>query len=311
MAILFLSDADKTNDWAVALAHELPDEEILIGAEAARSRATDIDCAVVWWPEPGLLARLPGLKAIFSLGAGVDHIFADPHLPEGVPIVRLIDPALTEQMTEWVVMNVLRHHRLMTDYALQQSRTAWQRHDIPRAQARRVGLMGLGVLGAAAARGLAPFGFDLAAWVNHPRKWKNGPLFVGAQEFHPFLARTDIVVCLLPLTKATQGILGARAFAGMPMGASIINGARGGHVVSADLIAALDHGQLSAATLDVFNTEPLPADDPLWRHPRITVTPHIAAVTLATTAAHEIAANIRNLRQGQPLNGVVDPARGY
>jgi glyoxylate/hydroxypyruvate reductase len=311
MAILFLSDADKTNEWAAALAHELPNEEILIGAEVARKRAADIDCAVVWWPEPGLLARLPGLKAIFSLGAGVDHIFADPSLPQDVPIIRLIDPALTEQMTEWVVMNVLRHHRRMTDYALQQSRAEWRRHDIPRAQARRVGLMGLGILGEAAARGLAPFGFDLAAWVRHPHAWEDGTLFIGDDGLQPFLARNDITVCLLPLTAATRGILGTRAFAGMPIGASIINGARGGHVVPADLIAALDHGQLSAATLDVFDTEPLPADDPLWRHPRITLTPHVAAVTLAQTAAHEIAANIRHLRAGQRLNGIVDPTRGY
>jgi glyoxylate/hydroxypyruvate reductase A len=311
MTILFLSNADKTRDWAAALANELPDEEILIGVDAARRRAVDIDCAVVWWPEPGLLAQLPNLKAIFSLGAGVDHIFADAHLPEAVPIIRLIDPALTEQMTEWVVMNVLRHHRLMTDYALQQARGEWRRHDIPRAQNRRVGLMGLGVLGEAAAKGLTPFGFELAAWVRHPRRWEGGTLFAGAERLQDFLARTDIAVCLLPLTKVTHGILDARAFAAMPIGASIINGARGGHVIPADLIAALDHGQISAATLDVFDTEPLPNDDPLWHHPRITLTPHVAAVTLATTAAHEIAANIRRLRQGQPLNGIVDPARGY
>ncbi len=311
MAIAFLSDADKIGEWARALGRELPSEEIVIGADAALARAADIEAAVVWYPRPGVLARLPGLRAIFSLGAGVDHVFTDPALPDGVPIVRLIDPALTEQMTEWVVMNVLRHHRLMPVYAQQQAAGQWRRHDIPRAGARRVGLMGLGALGHAAAAALAPFGFPLAAWVRSARDWSGGELFVGAEGLEAFLARSDIVVCLLPLTPETAGILNARTFALMPEGAAVINGARGGHVVAADLIAALDSGHLSAATLDVFTQEPLPDSDPLWRHPLVTVTPHVAAVTLADTAAREIAENIRRLRAGRPMTGTVPPARGY
>jgi glyoxylate/hydroxypyruvate reductase A len=311
MAIAFLSDADKTGEWARALAQELPGEDIVIGADAALARAADIEAAVVWYPRPGALARMPRLRGIFSLGAGVDHVFTDPDLPDGVPIVRLIDPALTEQMTEWVVMNVLRHHRLMPVYARQQASAQWRRHDIPRAGARRVGLMGLGELGHAAATALAPFGFPLAAWVRGPRTWSGGTVFVGAEELEPFLARSDIVVCLLPLTPETEGVLNARAFARMPEGAAVINGARGGHVVARDLIAALDSGHLSAATLDVFAHEPLPASDPLWRHPRITITPHVAALTLAETAAREIAGNIRRMRASQPMTGTVPPRRRY
>jgi glyoxylate/hydroxypyruvate reductase A len=311
VAILFLSEADATGAWAAALARELPDDEVLIGAEAAAARAAGIDFAVVWYPPPGLLARLPRLRAILSLGAGVDHVYLDPALPAGVPVVRLVDPALTEQMAEWVVMNVLRHHRLMPAYAEQQARAYWKRHDIPRARDRRVGIMGLGVLGRAAAQALRPFGFPLAAWVRHDRSWPEGEIFAGPEGLGPFLARSDIVICLLPLTAETRGVLDARAFARMPAGGAVINGARGGHVVAADLIAALDSGQVSAATLDVFTTEPLPAEDPLWRHPRVTVTPHAAAVTLAETAAREIAANIRRCRAGGAMVGVVDPSRQY
>ena len=311
MTIAFLSDADKTGDWARALARELPGDDIVIGVEAALAHANDIDAAIVWYPKPGVLAQLPGLRAIFSLGAGIDHVFTDPHLPAGVPIVRLIDPALTEQMTEWVVMNVLRHHRLMPIYASQQARGQWHRHDIPRARARRVGLMGLGELGRAAAIALTRFGFPLAAWVRSPRAWSEGKLYAGADGLAPFLARSDIVVCLLPLTPETGGILNADAFARMPAGAAVINGARGGHVVAKDLIAALDSGHLSAATLDVFTQEPLPESDPLWRHPRITITPHVAALTLVETAAHEIARNIKRLRAGRPMAGIVSPAQRY
>lgn len=311
MAIAFLSDADKTGEWAAALRSELPGDEVVIGAEAARTRAAEIEFAVVWYPPPGLLATLPRLAAIFSLGAGVDHAFADPALPAQVPLVRLIDPALTEQMAEWVVMNVLRHHRLMPLYADQQARSYWKRHDIPRAGNRRVGIMGLGELGRAAAAALAPFGFPLAAWMRSPRAWTEGAVFAGPGGLAGFLARSDIVVCLLPLTPATRGILDATAFARMPAGAAVINGARGGHVVGRDLIAALDSGHLAGATLDVFEAEPLPAGDPLWHHPRVTITPHVAAVTLAGTAAREIAANIRRFRAGLPMAGVVDRARGY
>jgi glyoxylate/hydroxypyruvate reductase A len=262
---------------------------------------------------------LPGLGAIFSLGAGVDHLFTDPDLPAHLPIIRLIDPALTEQMAEYVAMNVLRHHRALPDYALQQARAYWKRRDVPRARNRRVGIMGLGELGLAAARALRPFGFPLAAWVRRgvrlTRSENDRPtgieLFAGPDGLAPFLKQNDIVVCLLPLTPETSGILDARAFALMPDGAAVINGARGGHVVATDMIAALDSGKLSGATLDVFEPEPLPADHPLWRHPRVTITPHVAAVTLPETAGHEIAANIRRFREGRPMIGVIDRRQGY
>lgn len=309
MAILFLSQEDPEDAWGAALARELPGETLRLNTPPAED--SDVEFAIVWRPPRGRLTDIPSLKAIFSLGAGVDHVLADPDLPEGVPVIRLIDPDLTAQMTEYVVMNALWHHRRMDSYAAQQREARWRQLDQPLAQTRRVGLMGLGVLGQAAAEALARFGFPLAAWTRGSRGWAVGELFSGPHELGPFLGRTDILVCLLPLTDETRGILDARALARLPAGAALINAARGPLVVEADLIEALDSGRLSGATLDVFAREPLPADHPFWTHPRIRITPHVAAITFATSGAREIAANIRRFRAGEPMIGVVDRTRGY
>lgn len=309
MAILFLSEADPEAAWAEALARELPDETLRLNTPAADDG--DVEFAIVWAPPPGRLAGIPGLRAIFSTGAGVDHIFADPELPADVPVVRLIDPDMTAQMTEYVVMNVLWHHRRMEEYAAQQREARWRQHDPPPAADRRVGLMGLGVLGGAAGEALARFGFPLAAWTRHPRDWALGEVFSGREGFGPFLARTDILVCLLPLTGETRGILDAGALTRLPEGAALINAARGPLVVEDDLRRALDAGHLSGATLDVFAREPLPADHPFWVHPRVRVTPHVAAITHAASGARVIAANIRRFRAGEPMKGVVESERGY
>jgi glyoxylate/hydroxypyruvate reductase A len=309
VAILFLSETDPVDEWAAALARALPGEDVRTGP--AGIDGASVEFAVAWRPPAGALAALPNLRAVFSLGAGVDHVLGDPGLPANLPVVRLIDPDLTRQMTEWVVMNVLRHHRAMPDYAAQQAEGLWREIAVPPARERRVGIMGLGVLGGAAATALVSFGFALAAWVRSRRPWPLGELFAGQEGLGPFLARTDILVCLLPLTAETRGILDGRAFAALPPGAAVINAARGGHLVEADLIAALESGKLSAATLDVFADEPLPPPHPFWRHPRITVTPHVAAVTRPECAAREIAANIRRCRAGGPMRGTVDRRRGY
>jgi glyoxylate/hydroxypyruvate reductase A len=309
MAILFLSDADPVTAWADALARELPDEVIRVNT--GPDDDGDVEFAVVWAPATGRLARIPGLRAIFSLGAGVDHVFADTDLPAEIPVVRLIDPMLTAQMTEYVVMNVLWHHRGMDEYAAHQAEGRWRHLDVPRTDMRRVGIMGLGVLGSAAAEALARFGFALNGWTRTARDWPLGEAFHGPDGLRPFLHISDIVVCLLPLTPETEGILAAAAFAALPKGAALINAARGGHVVEADLLAALDSGALGAATLDVFATEPLPRIHRFWTHPRIRVTPHVAAITHAEPAAREIALNIRRLRAGTPMCGLVDRRRQY
>ncbi|MCZ6742727.1 MAG: glyoxylate/hydroxypyruvate reductase A [Alphaproteobacteria bacterium] len=309
MAILFLSDAEPVTAWADALANELPDEVIRINT--GPDDDGDVEFAVVWQPATGRLARIPGLRAIFSLGAGVDHVFADTELPADVPVFRLIDPMLAAQMAEFVVMNVLWHHRGMDQYAADQADRRWRLLDLPRTARRRVGIMGLGVLGSAAARALAEFGFPLAGWTRTARDWPLGEAFHGRDGLRPFLSISDILVCLLPLTPETEGILDASAFAALPSGAALINAARGGHVVEADLLAALDSGALGAATLDVFDTEPLPQGHPFWAHPRVRVTPHVAAITYGDTTAREIALNIKRFRAGAPMSGLVDRRRHY
>ena len=309
MAILFKSAFDSAHDWQGELARLLPDQDVRPWPEVGAPE--EIEFAIVWAPEPGELECYPNLRAIFSLGAGVDNILSDPDLPAGVPVVRLVDPELTRQMSEYVVLNVLRHHRDFPAYEHFQRKGQWRRLPAPEAAATGVGFMGLGVLGSDAARKLRPFGFRLMGWTRRPRRLKGVRCLHGPEGRNRFLARSDILVCLLPLTPATRGILNAETFAALPQGAAVINCARGAHLVERDLLEALDSGHLSGATLDVFDTEPLSEGHPFWGHPKITVTPHIAGVTLPHSAAERVAANIRRLQKGEPLADVVDLEAGY
>ncbi len=265
----------------------------------------------MWRPPPGLLDQLPNLKLIISLGAGVDHVLADPSLPPGVPILRLVDPYMTAAMSEYVQLQVLRLHRQDPAYLAQQHARVWRPLPQPNAAERRVGVLGLGALGGDAALKLKVLGFDVAGWSRTERKLPGIPSFHGPEGLAALLARSEILVCLLPLTPATQGILDARLFARLPKGAAIVNCARGGHLVEADLLAALDGGQLSAAALDVFGDEPLPQQHPFWHHPRILITPHVAAATHPPTAAAAVADNLRRQREGRPLLNRVDVSVRY
>jgi glyoxylate/hydroxypyruvate reductase A len=309
MALLFLSSVDSAEAWQAALGTALPDLELRVWPDIGDPG--DIEAALVWRPPPGLLASLPNLKLIASLGAGVDHIFADPHLPPQVPIVRLVDPHLTTAMSEYVQLQVLRLHRQDLAYVAQQRRCEWRPLPQPNAGERRVGILGLGVLGSDAALKLSVLGFDVAGWSRAEKKLRGIACFHGAAGLTAMLARSEILVCLLPLTPATEGILDARLFAQLPRGAALVNCARGRHLVESDLLPALDSGQLSAAVLDVFRDEPLPADHPFWSDPRIVITPHVAAVTHAPTAALAIADNLRRLGDGRPLLNRVDASERY
>lgn len=309
MTILFQSSADRWADWQPRLQALLPGETFHRHPDAGDPAA--VEFAVVWKPPPGLLASLPNLKGILSLGAGVDHILADPTLPPKVPVVRLLDPSLAIQMSEYVTLHALAHHRRQGEYAAQQREGTWRVLDVPDTAKRRIGIMGFGTLGEACAARLAPFGFPIAGWVRHPQTVDGIEIFAGNERLAAFLARSDILICLLPLTAATKGILNARTLALLPKGAALINAARGGHVVVDDLLAALDSEQLSGATLDVFTDEPLAADHPLWRHPKVTVTPHIAAITRPEHAAGIIAGSIQRLRAGRPVPGTIDRRVGY
>jgi glyoxylate/hydroxypyruvate reductase A len=299
---------DRFEDWAAALLTELPDLDLRSWPEVGDP--ADIDVALVWHPPRGELAGYPNLRAILSLGAGVDGILADPGLPD-VPLVRMLDPGLTAGMTEYVTAATLRYHRNLDVYGRTQATGRWVPRTAPAAEDRRVGVLGLGELGGDAARAFARLGFDTEGWSRTPKQIEGVRCRHGPEGLDALLARTEILVCLLPLTEATADILDARLFARLPQGACVINVARGGHLVENDLLAALDSGRLAGATLDVFRTEPLPPDHPFWRHERILVTPHVASMTPPRSAARLVAANIRRLRAGAPLEGLVDRRRGY
>ena len=307
MVVMLNSDADER--WRAALVAEDPALEIRVWPDCGEP--AEIDIAVVWDPPPGSLATLPNLKAILGLGMGVDALMARDDLPAGVPIARLHDPFMVSAMTEYVLLHCLRHHRGQDRYRQAQSRAEWLVLPTPVTDKRRIGILGLGVLGQAAAAALIGLGFPVAGWSRTVRQLAGIECFAGTDGLGIFLNQTDILVCLLPLTAATEKILNARAFGQLPPGAALINAARGALVDDDALIAALDSGRLSGATLDTFEVEPLPPDHPYWRHPQVTITPHAAADTHPPTAAKELVANIRRARAGAPLRSLVDPHHGY
>ena len=307
--LLYACSGVDSESWLAALRHELPQVEIRVWPDAGRLE--DITMAYVWRHPPGLLSTLPNLRAVFCLGAGVESILLDPQLPQHVPLVRMVDPSLATGMKEFVLMSVLHYHRQMPGYAVQQQHRQWQQRVATLPRDRRVGILGLGELGGLCAGTLAAFDFDVAGWSRTPRAIDGVENFTGLDQLAAFLQRSEILVCLLPLTPETANIINRETLALLPRGAFFINVARGRHVVDADLIAALDAGHLEGATLDVFREEPLPPSHPYWSHPKVRVLPHISAITQIKTAAPTLAANINRLLSGQPLQNVVDIRRGY
>jgi glyoxylate/hydroxypyruvate reductase len=309
MALLFRSTVDSAARWRAQLTKLREALDIRVWPDIGDP--AEIDYALVWRPEAGFLASLPNLKLILSLGAGVDHLLGDPQLPRHLPIVRLVDPHMTHAMSEYVVLQVLRLHRHDLDYRAQQQERVWRELDQKNAADRRVGILGFGELGRDAANKLKALGFDVAAWSRSEKSLAGVESYAGAEGLRHLLGRSEILVCLLPLTAETEGILNARNLALLPPGAALVNAARGAHLIEDDLLTALASGQISAAVLDVFHDEPLPADHPFWHHPRVVVTPHVAAFTNPATAAPIILDNIRRFEEGRPLLNRVDPARGY
>lgn len=314
MSLLLAITGWHVEDWRARFAALLPELPIVTLGEPFDRRAVHY---VASWKHPeGSLAGLPNLAAIFSLGAGVDHLFADSRLPE-VPIARVVDPDLTTRMSEYVVLHCLMQLRQQRRYDRQQRERIWDDDRFqPAAREVRIGIMGLGELGLDAARKLKVIGFDVAGWSRSAKTVDGLATFAGEAGMAAFLARTDILVCLLPLTPETRGVLNRELLAklardGRLGGPVLINAGRGGLQVEADILAALDAGELGAAVLDVFETEPLPQDSALWSHPRVTVTPHNAAMSAPEAIAGLIAAQIRRLEAGEPLRNLVDPPRGY
>lgn len=310
-AVVFISEEDNPERWQRALAPHLPGLDWRVWPDAIGD-AADITVALVWRPRPGALKDFPNLKAIYNLGAGVEMLLGDPTLPRHLPLIRMVDPALTAGMTEYVVHRVLHYHRRFDLFANRQRDRVWKWMDAPETSARRVGILGLGVLGRDAAEKLSGLGFrSIAGWSRTPQEVAGVEGFHGPDGLAPFLERSEILVCLLPLTPETTGIINAQTLARLPEGAFVVNAARGGHVVEADLLAALDAGHIAGAALDVFAAEPLPADSPLWGHPNVMVTPHIASLSVPASAAPDIAANIRRIEAGETPTDLVDRERGY
>ncbi len=270
----------------------------------------DIEYLAFMHPDFDQLPAFPNLKAMFSRSAGVEAFFRHPKLPK-VPLGKVEPPGGDPMMTEYVVMHVLRFHRDMPGYQAAQARKEWRRVPIVRPEQRRVGFLGFGMMAKAPALVLQSLGFQVSAWVRSPRQDAEVPIFHGRDQLAAFLGQTDIAVCLLPLTAETEGIFCARTFAMMPRGAMLVNVGRGKHVVDRDLIAALDSGQLSYAALDALWPEPLPAESPLWLHPKVTVMPHVARRPTVAQLVTEVAANIRSLEAGGRLLQEVDVTLGY
>jgi len=300
--ILFASETEKAEFWIPLLEQALPNDRFV--AEPAG----DVDIAIVATPPAGTLGRLKNVKLVQSLWMGVEKLLADPGLPKGVPLARLIDPGMVAAMSESVVAHVLDWHRHHYRYRAQRAERQWRRRKQYLASDRTVGILGLGELGSDAARKLLALGFNVAGYSRRPKELAGVRSFT---ELAPMLRVTDALVCLLPLTGATRGILNGRNLSLLRKHGCVINLARGGHLVVSDLLHALDSGHLAHAYLDVFDAEPLPANDPLWRHPGVTVTPHSAALTEPRTAIPKIVENAERVRRGQTPPYLVDLAAGY
>jgi len=300
--------------WTKRVRALLPERELV--SRETMSNPEAIRYALAWRHKPGAFVGLPNLNAIFSLGAGVDHVLVDPDLPD-VPIVRVVDPDLTQRMSEWVVLQTMLHFRQFRRYDIQQREKIWaEDEEQPAAADVRVGVLGLGVLGLDAARKLQAIGFDVAGWSRAERKVAGLETFHGEHGRDRLLARTDILVSLLPLTPETRGLLnrdliGKLARDGRLGGPFLINGGRGGSQVEADIVDALQSGALKGASLDVFETEPLPASSPLWDAPNLYISPHNAAISEPQAIARYITSAILAFERGEPLPNVVDRKRGY
>jgi len=309
MALLLTPPVQGTLEtWRDGILAEIPDLDIRLWPDVGDP--ADILYLLVGRFDLAELPELPNLRFVMPMFAGIDHLVSNPNMPD-VPLVRTGPPAGDPAMTEYAVLHVLRHHRHMPDYLAQQRRKDWKviPQKLPKDQ--RVGFMGFGTMAEPPARVLHNLEFDVAAWVRTDKTDPDITMFCGPDQLGPFLARTDILVCLLPLTDATEGILNAQTLAQLPQGASLVNLGRGAHLIDDDLIAALDSGHMSAATLDATKPEPLPQESPLWLHERVTIMPHTARRVRPDTVGPQVAEAVRLDRAGKPQIWAVDRSAGY
>jgi len=308
MAFLYKADPARGEQWARLFAQKAPEIEFRLWPDIGDPAS--IRYLAAWQPPEDLARTLPNLEVVFSVGAGIDQ-FDLSAVPAHVPVVRMIEPGIIEGMVEYVTQAVLTIHRDLFDYALQQVAREWREMPVCAAASRRIGVLGLGVLGTAVLERLRLFGFPCAGWSRKPRTLDGIDCYAGTEALTAFLARTDVLICLLPLTEATRGLLDAKLFAALPQGASLVNVGRGPQLNQDDLLTALASGQLRNAVLDVTDPEPLPATHALWGHPRVRITPHIASATRPDTAVDVVLDNIRRHSAGEPLLGEIDRSCGY
>jgi glyoxylate/hydroxypyruvate reductase A len=308
MTFLYKANAVRGAQWARTFAARAPDLPFRLWPDVGDP--AQVRYLAAWMPPENIAATFPNLELVFSVGAGVDQ-FDFSQLPPHIPLIRMLEPGITESMVEYVTLAVLALHRDLVHFIAQQRAQTWREIQITQAAKRRVGIMGLGLLGQAVLERLKVFGFALAGWNRSPRTIEGVGCYAGMEALRDFLARTDILVCLLPLTGQTRGILNRSLFEALPRGAGLVNVGRGGHLVEADLVEALERGVLSAAVLDVAEHEPLPAGHPFWNHPGILLTPHNASMTAPETAVEYVLETIGRHRRGESLPGLVDRERGY
>ena len=308
-AVLFHSLNESPEEWGAALREIIPELDFRIWPDVGDP--LDIEFALTWDLAPGSLVPMTNLKCICSLGQGVDHVFRDPDLPPGAKVMRLVDPWMAQAMSEWMLLAILRFHRQVPEYEALEREKIWKVLPAPETSERRVGVLGLGALGADTAKKVAALGFDVAGWSRSEKQIEGVTSYFGADQFTAFLNRTEILCCLLPLTPATTGIINAETLAALPAGSFVINAGRGQQLVDEDLLAALDSGHVAGAVLDVFNQEPLPPEHPYWEHPKVQVWPHASAQSNADSAAEQVADGIRKVFAGQDPNNMVDRARQY
>lgn len=309
MKRIFIASRGNPEQLAQLFRAELPDYEVL--TEQPKAGDADVPYIVVGRPLPGVIRAVPGLKLVLSLNAGIEHLLASGEVPDHLPIVRLVDDGLALGMAEWVLAQALAWHRNLFLYADQQARGEWTPQPEKLANERKVTVLGAGALGRPVAEHFVRFGFDTQVWARSHHEIEGATTFAGMDQLADAVRGSDILVNLLPLTNETADIVDLNLIGMLTDGAFFINGARGGHVVDADLLAALDSGKLSGAALDVFRIEPLPSDDPLWKHPKVRLSPHVAAPTHQHMAVKEMVSNIKRFERGEPIPHAVDRGLGY
>ncbi|AZD16071.1 glyoxylate/hydroxypyruvate reductase A [Pseudomonas sp. NFPP07] len=307
MALLYKADPVRGEHWRALFAEQAPDIQWRAWPDLGNPEEIRYLAA---WQAPDDLSLLPNLEVLFALSAGVDQLDL-ARLPPDLPVVRLLDPGITRGMCEYASFAVLSLHRDMLRYRQQQLARCWQAHLLQPAAQRRVGVMGLGQQAQQILATLRPLGFALSGWARSAHRIDGVQCFAGNQQLPAFLSQCDILLCVLPLTEQTQGILDRELFRQLPRGAALINMGRGGHLVEQDLLDALASGQLSGAVLDVLQQEPAPAEHPFWDHPQILLTPHIAAMTQPQSAFAVLLDNIRRHQRGEPMLGQIDRTQGY